>query len=540
MKTVVLADSSDPVGYQRFEKAILDAIDFYQFYYSICDISHTIIDNVELKDTSLIILAQEGLGRKLGPADWRAILKQVVSGAGLAVVDASVSSFESHLLKDLGIFSFKSANVEEIITEDSWITAFSAETHVCLKQPTLSQIPDDFSEEWKPFLQDGSKRPIALNRKLGKGRIVVFFLSSGIWHDLYLGRGCGLDGVFWRALVYAARKPFIFKGMPPFVACRVNDASGSGESGFSYLDALNEAGFIPHVGLYIRDIERQHVGALREKFHEGKAEFSAHAFSARDDIWPSPIYLKNDGTEFTPSEMKRNFDEIDTLFDSWNIKPAQTINAHRSQLGLASIPFLKERKQTFAMHLIRPGKLFSDVRAHRWEPKPFGRPEFCLDSFEEAREIFNGVSRPARQDAQGATGDFLSRGRPAVEEGLFEIMRGLENLTFGCITINEPSINALAPGEFERIIHQVYLQLRRVPHIFKPYDFILHYAKNRTDSLIRTYSFENNRLTVTLVGKSTLNQFLFLFHESNGDIKQSFLEIPPFERILELDFKIPR
>ena len=36
----------------------------------------------------------------------------------------------------------------------------------------------------------------------------------------------GLDDLFWRSMVWAARKPFVMQGMPPFVTMRMDDASG--------------------------------------------------------------------------------------------------------------------------------------------------------------------------------------------------------------------------------------------------------------------------------------------------------------------------
>ncbi|HPP66995.1 MAG TPA: hypothetical protein PKX05_03670, partial [bacterium] len=77
MKIFLLCDSSDYVSYQRFENSILSALDFYQVWYQVIDISYTLLEPTEFSNANLLIIAQETIGKKLSPDDWKIIFKQV-------------------------------------------------------------------------------------------------------------------------------------------------------------------------------------------------------------------------------------------------------------------------------------------------------------------------------------------------------------------------------------------------------------------------------------------------------------------------------
>ena len=68
--------------------------------------------------------------------------------------------------------------------------------------------------------------PAVLAGVCGSGRAVQFACSPRIWHGEFLGHAMGLDAFFWRAIVWAARKPFVAQMMPPYVTIRVDDGRG--------------------------------------------------------------------------------------------------------------------------------------------------------------------------------------------------------------------------------------------------------------------------------------------------------------------------
>ncbi|MFA5645331.1 MAG: hypothetical protein WDA18_03110 [Candidatus Ratteibacteria bacterium] len=560
MKTLVLVNTSDRVSYARLETSLLNILDFYQFWYETIDISRTLLDSIELENVSLCIIAQEGLGKSLSNLDFSLLFKNVSAGMGLAIFDGMPNAFDPLFSSLSGAGPFTQHPCEAIeIEKESWPGRHCATQTVSFLLPVLCSSLHNLPAEWNPLLRTPDKAVCGMWRTYGKGKLALIGLSAQLWHQNYLGHGEGLDGLFRNTMLITAKKPFVFKGMAPYVTCRIDDASGSGSifksqqetgEGFRYLTILNDYGFIPSVGLFTRDIQKEDIPVIKKSFFNGSADFSPHAFSDPDNTDAFPIYLDKEGKEFSHDRLEAHFAEIDHSFATWGIKPSRTVNAHFFHMGLNAFPFLKARNQFFSMSCIRPGKAFADPKAFQWRPKPFGKNNFCLDFFEEDPEIFNGVSHPGEISSTRVDFDFLHGCTPfwkesssnqiplAVSRGVFQILRGLENLSFGCMMFHEQRVHHLTRSEWEETVCEIHSQLRNVPHIQASYDTILLYAKNRLRSTILHIDHKGDTLRITLQGSSNQTQLLSLVNEESAGPSIHFLEVPAFERSIEITFKI--
>ena len=74
--------------------------------------------------------------------------------------------------------------------------------------------------------------------------------SYGWMVSTVLGPVDGLDDVVWRGVVWAARKPFVMRGLPNFVTMRVDDVEGP----FDWVHAANAVGFKPFLALFISNV----------------------------------------------------------------------------------------------------------------------------------------------------------------------------------------------------------------------------------------------------------------------------------------------
>ncbi|MCM8788915.1 MAG: hypothetical protein NC907_03895, partial [Candidatus Omnitrophica bacterium] len=63
---------------------------------------------------------------------------------------------------------------------------------------------------------------------------------------------------------------------------------------------------------------------------------------------------------------------------------------------------------------------------------------------------------------------------------------------------------------------------------------------NRMDSKIVRVQQKNAHIQVILSGKSIMPQFMYCFFDDGENTIQNFLEIPPFEKSVELSYKIPK
>jgi len=559
MKTKVVVDSSNPDKYAGFKDSVSRALRHFGIWYEISDLAVSGITAGELRDTHLLILAQEGIGRSLNAGESDAILKAVNNGMGLLILDGELEQYPSSLLKILNLTDGTSEKASALsIHPGNKVVSRIARMPVELKSPvSCHYLPA--STEWQPFLLDEKQRGCGIYRRFGNGRIVLYLTSASLWQNRYLGFTAGLDGAFRNSIIWAAKKPYITKEMPPFVTARVDDVSFSGSPVALYpetvekgrwLDIMNRFGFIPNAGVFIDDVKKQDVPKIKKKHREELAEFSPHAFKDPKNINEFPIYMKHNGEEFPDDVLRDNFEKVDKRFLKWGIEPSKPVNVHFGEIGLKALPYLKARGERYLTNPIGVGKAFADPSAHSWDIAPYGNPMYCFGYIPEDSDFFNVSSHPGTLDDKVPDQDFMFgcttfwKENPsvdikkAIERGVFQVTRGIENGFFGCLSTHEQRPSHLTPAQWEEIMRGISLEIRDIPHTFKSYGYISRYAENRT-----FYEIENaecdREIIVRLRGRNTMDQLLHLFIEENGDTVESYINLPAFEKsiVLHLPFR---
>ncbi|HOV21806.1 MAG TPA: hypothetical protein PLW95_03895 [bacterium] len=564
MKTIVLVDSSKVVQYKRVGKTILNCLEHFGIWYEIIDLNWAGISYEEIhNNVSVIILGQEGISSSISDTDFSLILKSVENGTGLVIFDGYLNKYSEKFLKTIGIENFSSKKTQTVSLEKNWITEISPDV-VYLKRDTLHYCPS-VKSDWDIFMKNEQGNGCGFFRKYGKGKIIFWTTLPSIFLDEYLGHTEGLDGVFFRSIIWTSKKPFITKTMPPFVTGRIDDASGSGSpvskypetvNGLKYLDILNKYKFIPNIGLFIDDLKEEDDKKIREKHYDGLAEFSPHAFSDPENKNEFPIYLKHSGEEFSDSELKENFEKVDIKFGKIGINISKTLNAHFGEVGLKTFPFLKERGVKYFMNSIRVGKRWDDPLSKIWEIKPYNKPFFSLGYIPEDEYFFNVEASPPKidisasaLDSESPDFDFLYgcttfwnenkkvEVEKAAKRGIFKIQRGLENGFFGSLSTHEQRISNVPILQFENIISSISNEINKMSVIFKSYDFISQYAESRANYTIDKIEI-TNKISIVLKGENKVEQLLYLFTETNGLPKTSFLKVPTFQKQIILNFSI--
>ncbi|MFN4227856.1 MAG: hypothetical protein ACK4F0_06940 [Candidatus Ratteibacteria bacterium] len=564
METKIIIDSLKTVQYSRSEKGIFSAIEHFGFHYKIIDLAFERFFEREIENTNLIVIGQEGLGFSLGKLETDILLKNLYSGIGIVIFDGYISSYPSDFLKSLKIEEIIPKRTSKIkLEKNSWICQGTYNDEIELKNELMFYSVKFDNKFWNAFLYSEDWQVCGIYGRFGKGKIVLFLTSAGLWQDEILGHTEGLDDIFFRSLVWASKKPLITKTMPPFITARIDDVSGSGSKvakyketveRFKYVDILNKYKIIPNLGLFIDDIQNEDIPVLREKYFEKQAEFSPHAFSDPNNINEYPIYMKHNGQEFSDNELKENFGRVDRKFELFGIRPSITLNAHFGEVGIKSLPYLKERKQNFLMNIIRIGKAYSDPKGHIWDLKPYNKINFSLSELPEDNDFFNVLSLPLKieeklSDEKKVDFDFLYKCtifwnennstdiKRAIRRGIFQIESGLENKFFGCLMTHEQRISFLKIEEWEEIIKGIINSIKTKNIIFKSYDYISLYSKNLQGVSIEKINFDKN-LEIILKGKTKIPIYLYIFYDKDDEVIENFLEIPPFENYTKLSFKI--
>lgn len=123
--------------------------------------------------------------------------------------------------------------------------------------------------------------PILQIHEKGSSRSVWW--STADWMSTYVsGPLGGMDDLFWRSIVWAARKPFVIHSLPPLVTMRVDDVAGRGEiwhqTPLYWVGVSAKYGFKPWLGLFIYNLTPDAVHELRSYLLSGDATAAPHAF----------------------------------------------------------------------------------------------------------------------------------------------------------------------------------------------------------------------------------------------------------------------
>jgi len=570
---MVIVDSSDSAGnivYSYRPWTLFSAFEHLGIPYQIFDLRDTDLDHDDLLSRSAIILVQHGIGDSLSSDEVHSLIDALHKGIGIVSFDDDAKTLDMLFRNILGFSKLSRANAASIVVDDSkhYITSSRDMGEIIsFKRPVEYTSIEDLSPTVRTLLRSPKREPILSVAHFGDGRLVQFTMSPHVWLNEYLGFAEGLDDIFWRSIVWASRKPFCMNAMPPFVTCRIDDCSGSnsrykrGEDsavlGFRYIDALNEHGYIPNIGLFIDEISNEDSEIIKRKYDMGLAEFSAHAFGEYYEDGRTVthfIYHRTHGVESTNAELAENFARLDYIYGRWHIAPSKVVNSHYQNPGLRALSYLKERGQTYVMFGGLFGKAYSDPTAYMWDQGPYGHPGYVFDNipipndFQDVKtsDFFCAMSHPYKryQDGKISDGDidFLSGNvvffnesefnnlESAIKKAIIGIKRGLDNLFFGCLFTHEQRIAVLSSEEWNTILGSIDELTSNYHKIYKGYDYVAEYARNKCCCWISKVDYDSatKHISCTFDGRTDIPLQFYVFIDHNDSIRYYFESLMAF------------
>jgi hypothetical protein len=241
--------SSSPGEFQRYPQLYLDNL---QVPYRIIDVSTTAPPS-SLGNVQLIIAGHRGLS--LSNSWQQAIISAVEGGTGFVNLDWDTAiCSQTHIQAIFGCTSSMAGTAGTSITIPATFLPDGATPHYItglqLRWPI--GMPSSASGNMVyPFHQDDSGNQgtatstLLLNAQgnpITQGTVLATIGSDPLWivttfgsgHAVYIatydflradrfGFLMGIDDLFWRSLVWAARKPFVFRGYPRFFASQQDD-----------------------------------------------------------------------------------------------------------------------------------------------------------------------------------------------------------------------------------------------------------------------------------------------------------------------------
>jgi len=575
MSLLCLVDSSRNPEFESLHETLWSALDFYGMAYEVVDLAESRLSPEVLRSHSAIVIGQEHLGESLLEHGTEAVVDAVNEGVGLVCFDGDLHQYKQPLKDAFGLKTTEEPThmphlntaAVRIWENKHFITAAKELELVRFDKPVevgnVVNIEKDHS--LLMVAANSSGTPALVAETYGRGKAVLFALSMKVWLREYFGHGGGLDDIFWRSIVWAARKPFAILAMLPFVTIRIDDCSGTND--FEWVRILNKHGFIPHVSLFTENIGKRAVNIIKELYDAGLAEFSVHAFTWTDQVYWKPKSPVNhsEGNEYSQEEFTRFFKKLDRLAKEWGIEWSKVLTAHFGEVGRTAIPFLKERGITYLGMPYAFGVPYGVSSLGLPESglrglKPFNGRGGVIDHYPDDPELF--IVSPSYTDvpnsmlqmliAKGAVTpkgqiyDFLwetAREKVDVELGAwyaaFGIKFCLNNLACAVLVTHEQNISILNNEEWDSLLRHVDELTARYERIYRSWSQTAEYAKNLYNSRLTHATYDNatKEVECRLEGKSDVTLYLHLFKDGFERVERGFKEVPSYEGKVAIKFK---
>ena len=232
---------STPGEYQRYPERYLEHL---QVPYEIFDVS-TQSPPADLSSRQLIIIGHKGVNL---PTAWQtAVVNAVSGGTGLVNLDwATNIGTASYIQTIFGATGSSAGTPGTAITVPQEVASGGSNPHyiAAMQKKFLGDPPGDFVYNFhvdqNNILQTATStvltnasgtviarigsNPLIVAASYGLGRAVHFGTLDYLRADRF-GFLMGIDDLFWRSLVWAARKPFVLRGYPRLWAVQMDDTN---------------------------------------------------------------------------------------------------------------------------------------------------------------------------------------------------------------------------------------------------------------------------------------------------------------------------
>lgn len=546
---LVLVNSQAP-DYSEFARVIEPYFVQFGLPYEVRDIARRRAGD-ELTGYALIVIGHRGLDaprRFFTDADDRALLAAVRGGTGLVSFDGMLAAWNGG--KPLEIYGFareifglapragESATAVRVESASHLITAGGART-LTLKRGMPA--PGFVAGGKAHVLASAGQQPLVIASEPGSGRAVLF--SSYDWsRPEYLGKLYGLDDLVWRSLVWAARKPFVMRGMPRYLAFRVDDVSGFGigsNQHLGWVEVANKYGLKPWLGIFIDDMREdpQATATLARLSQKGLVTASPHArrwsrFFFLDEPLATDDRQRNiAGKPWPDEQIAANWAEAEAFWKEHKIAKAKVVLPHFYQFAVNDFDGMKRWGAEFTGTVLKPGFGYgTEVPASApylsGEPVRIssGKDPIYISDWLDApgfeRRFFNLVVEV--RDVAGY--EWAPSGvsvEEAIRRGVEETRREFDSLVPAVLFTHESDhIRKITPEDWEAIVRGVMERLAPYRPIPVTLDFATQYARAlKTSRLVAAGDG-----TARLEGTADIPTKLYVY----DSLEAREIEVPPF------------
>jgi hypothetical protein len=551
---VVLVNSSSP-KYVDFQHYIQPYLGHFGVPYTVLDITTNAL-GTNLGRYALIIIGHSQLDTNrtfLALAQQAAISTAVSQGVGLVNFDRDLSAGGGapryQFVQDIFGFTYGASqvggNVSFPATEPGsqmhYITALHQPGESLVVRSNMSLVGITLPQEATAVALSGGF-PFVAVRKYGQGHAVQW--CSYDWAAVSVkGPMAGLDDLVWRSLVWAARKPFVLRGLPNFVTMRVDDVEGA----LWWAHMANDVGLKPWIGPFISAMKQVDAADLRSLITNGNATASVHAFTSGDFVY----WNHTAQTNWPDDVLSNRFYWATQWYLTNGIPISKIVVPHYSEIGANAFSRLKSWGSEFLMirqgigmpwgapwMVAGPYRLYETPQTASG-PMPFfyadflsipGHAELAGQFFECVTTITDDASCGEwcpDNDVAGATG-----------RGTRQLKRALDGMALATLFTHEWYIHptsccggtAITTDNWRTILQNITNSLASYHPIYVTLDYACQYVRATRTSRIVASSYDplSGQVSATLSGSSDMDTLLQVFVGVDNSITNIFATVPAF------------
>ena len=561
---LVLVDSSGPYHQRSLvDETVLVALEHLGLPYRMLDLAGTRPTPALLASCAGLVLAQDGLGDRLTEAETQIIAEAVRAGLGLVNLDWDLRRYAGPLLDifgfaDVGRLPFASDQFyvrddthyitwlqtgRRFHTAKRMVTALAVGSWRADVAPLVEMALGKDQLVYTRHLVPGNvfeprHYPVVFAARWGQGRAVQFAVNPRVWRAAALGHLGGLGDVFWRSLLWVARKPFVANTVPPFVTMSFDDCGGRHD--FAYLDICTRHGYRPLASLFIDDIQGRHLPGLRARALAGEIMVNTHAMRYYD------LQLYDFGVDELPvAELERRFARDDAFYARLGAPCARTVRDHWGELGARSLPYLKARGRT----TINTPVLVGEHKADQIIPPggqgywPYNSTLCFYDTLPHDNDFYIMGAFNERHLADFLTGATqLLREAPvndvarAAEGAAHQIRHGLSNGFFADVLTHEQKFTVLSLEEWDQILARAAQLTNRFEKLFVTHDHVADYLRSKDRTWIAQADLAAGAARVRLAGQAEVPLQLSVYRDVDEGVERASLAVPAFTGQTSVEF----
>ena len=350
----------------------------------------------------------------------------------------------------------------------------------------------------------------------------------------------GLDDLVWRSLAWAARKPFVMQGMPPFLTMRVDDETGP----FDYIHIANEFGIKPWAGLFVGDIDDTEAADLSALVNTGNASTAIHAGYGSGG-W---FYWAQSDTQIAA-----NYVAGTNWHTSHNIPISKYVLPHYYQFGSNAFSGLDtwgvecvgtqmDPDQGYGAAWIMNGP----YREYETGGSNSGLPMYYADYMtipnhpEFDGRFFNLVTE-IRDDAGYEWAPSASDVLGTIGRGTRQTRRALDSMALATLFTHAYYVHPFTAENWRTTLQGITNNLAPYHPINVTMDYACQYVISKYNSKITssTYNTATRQLTTDLSGTTKIGTKFFLFMDDSGGIRELWVDVPQFSGSTQVSFTLP-